>query len=54
MCFVFKLLLNLIFQDTHPFHTVRVDCSSMGLVELPEFLPANTVSLNVSNNNVSK
>lgn len=30
----------------------RVDCSNMGLTELPKNLPVNTIFLNVSNNNV--
>lgn len=33
--------------------TAKVDCSGLGLINLPEKLPANTLSLNVSNNNVS-
>jgi hypothetical protein len=32
--------------------TAKVDCSNMGLFQLPERLPANTIELNVSNNNV--
>lgn len=31
----------------------KVDCSNMGLISLPPTLPANTISLNVSNNSVS-
>lgn len=33
-------------------HTT-VDCSSLGLTKLPEKLPDNTISLNVSNNSIS-
>lgn len=31
----------------------KVDCSGLGLTELPKNLPVMTLSLNVSNNNVS-
>lgn len=31
----------------------KVDCSNMGLISLPQSLPANTIALNVSNNSVS-
>lgn len=31
---------------------VKVDCSNMGLTELPKTLPMMTISLNISNNNV--
>lgn len=33
--------------------TARVDCSGLGLTKFPEKLPSGTVTLNVSNNNVS-
>lgn len=35
------------------FHfTAKVDCSNLGLIELPDKLPMDTIELNVSNNNV--
>lgn len=37
----------------HPTVSVMVDCSSIGLTRLPEYLPTNTISLNVSNNNIT-
>lgn len=37
----------------HLFMALKVDCSGMGLTELPEKLPVDTLHLNVSNNNVS-
>ncbi|XP_052862908.1 protein halfway, partial [Anopheles cruzii] len=33
--------------------TIRVDCSSLGLAKFPEKLPAGTVTLNISNNNIT-
>ncbi|XP_058444849.1 protein halfway [Malaya genurostris] len=33
--------------------TARVDCSGLGLVDFPETLPPDTVTLNVSNNNIT-
>lgn len=33
--------------------SAKVDCSNLGLTELPMTLPHMTISLNVSNNNVS-
>lgn len=32
---------------------IYVDCSGMGLITLPPTLPANTITLNISNNKVS-
>jgi hypothetical protein len=37
----------------HPRITAKVDCSSKGLLELPERLPTNTIELNVSNNSIT-
>ena len=37
---------NLVFNS-------KVDCSNMGITKLPEKLPENTISLNVSNNKIS-
>ncbi|EEB11208.1 protein halfway, putative [Pediculus humanus corporis] len=37
----------------HPTVSVLVDCSSLGLKKLPEYLPKNTISLNVSYNNIT-
>lgn len=38
---------------TVQFSAAKVDCSNLGLIALPQNLPANTISLNVSNNSVS-
>ncbi|KAK6625200.1 hypothetical protein RUM43_005491 [Polyplax serrata] len=37
----------------HPTISVLVDCSALGLKKLPEYLPTNTISLNVSYNNIT-
>lgn len=37
-------------ETNHLIFTVKVDCSGLQLKELPKKLPANTLSLNVSNN----
>lgn len=39
-------------DQTHLIFTAKVDCSGLGLVELPKSLPSNTLSLNVSGNKV--
>lgn len=41
-------------EDQHLIFTCKVDCSGLGLKELPINLPNNTISLNISNNNVSR
>lgn len=41
-------------EDQHLIFTCKVDCSGLGLKELPSNLPNNTISLNISNNNVSQ
>lgn len=39
-------------KDKLPTFAVSVDCSNRDLAQLPETLPRNTISLNVSYNNV--
>lgn len=41
------------FSNKDAIFTAKVDCSNLGLEELPKNLPTNTWSLNVSNNKVS-
>lgn len=38
--------------ETYFQFTAKVDCSNLGLIELPDKLPTGTIELNVSNNNV--
>ncbi|XP_055912289.1 protein halfway [Eupeodes corollae] len=40
-------------DEPHLLFTAKVDCSSLGLIELPPILPDNTIFLNVSNNNIT-
>ncbi|XP_012235587.1 protein halfway isoform X2 [Linepithema humile] len=42
-----------IIEGKPPTNAVNVDCSGMQLTELPEKLPQNTISLNVSYNNIT-
>ncbi|XP_020295692.1 protein halfway isoform X2 [Pseudomyrmex gracilis] len=42
-----------IIEGKPPTHAVNVDCSGMQLTELPKKLPQNTISLNVSCNNIT-
>lgn len=42
-----------IIEGKPPTHAVNVDCSGMQLTDLPEKLPQNTISLNVSFNNIT-
>ncbi|XP_031781227.1 protein halfway isoform X1 [Nasonia vitripennis] len=40
-------------KDKLPTFAVRVDCSNIQLIQLPEKLPRNTIALNVSYNNIT-
>lgn len=39
--------------QAHSYFSAKVDCSNLGLTSLPKTLPDNTLTLNVTNNEVS-
>ncbi|XP_062539743.1 protein halfway-like [Armigeres subalbatus] len=51
-CALERLNFDLNNTDRKTF-TAQVDCSALGLMDFPEHLPPDTVTLNVSNNNIT-